>query len=55
LAISGTLPRRLLTDQERKELEADLASLTPEEQELLRDAPKLKPLEALRQLRAAGM
>jgi hypothetical protein len=48
-----------LTDQERKELEADLANLTPKERELLedvlRDAPGLTPLEALHQLRWAGM
>jgi hypothetical protein len=48
-----------LTDQKCKEMEEDLASLTPEERDSLewamKNYPKLTPLEALWHLRAAGM
>jgi hypothetical protein len=48
-----------LTDQKRKELEEDLASLSPDEQDTLerviKHHPDLTPLEALWHLRAGGM
>jgi hypothetical protein len=48
-----------LTDQKRKELEEDLASLTPGERDslewALKNYPNFTPLEALWHLRAGGM